>query len=227
MEYASGGATSAQVARGLGVNPTAVRNWKRSMLADDKERTMAHRTRTKSKARTAAAVDADVASLRREREGLAAKLAGMRAERDRLAVELEMMRYSKELVGKEPGADPDNLTNSEKTRVVVHLAAVFGLRHSGLLERVGVARSTFYHNLKQLDRPGRDEWLLEPVLAAFEGFFGRLKQEFYHDQDHQDQRIDEFIDDLDDYLVWYRDERIKTQYGTSIRRHRQQLGLMA
>ena len=227
MEYASGGATSAQVARGLGVNPTAVRNWKRSMLADDKERTMAHRTRTKSKARTAAAVDADMASLRREREGLAAELAGMRAERDRLAVELEMMRYSKELVGKEPGADPDNLTNSEKTRVVVHLAAVFGLRHSDLLERVGVARSTFYHNLKQLDRPGRDEWLLEPVRAAFEGFFGRLKQEFYHDQDHQDQRIDEFIDDLDDYLVWYRDERIKTQYGTSIRRHRQQLGLMA
>ena len=99
---------------------------------------MAHRTRTKSKARTAAAVDADMASLRREREGLAAELAGMRAERDRLAVELEMMRYSKELVGKEPGADPDNLTNSEKTRVVVHLAAVFGLRHSDLLERVGV-----------------------------------------------------------------------------------------
>ncbi|WP_270417207.1 transposase [Bifidobacterium pseudolongum] len=161
MEYASGAATSAQVARGLGVSPTAVRNWKRSMLAGDKERTMAHRTktkgRTKSKAGAAAAVDADVASLRREREGLAAELAGMRAERDRLAVELEMMRYSKELVGKEPGADPDNLTNSEKTRVVVHLAAVFGLRHSDLLERVGIARSTFYHNLKQLDRPGRDE----------------------------------------------------------------------
>ena len=130
-------------------------------------------------------------------------------------------------MGKETGADPDNLTNSEKTRVVVHLAAVFGLRHSDLLERVGVARSTFYHNLKQLDRPGRDEWLLELVRAAFEGFFGRLKQEFYHNQDHQDQRIDEFIDDLDDYLVWYRDKRIKTQYGTSIRRHRQQLGLMA
>lgn len=47
LEYASGGATSAQVARGLGISPTAVRNWKRSMLADDKERTMAHRTRTK------------------------------------------------------------------------------------------------------------------------------------------------------------------------------------
>ncbi|WP_270417208.1 IS3 family transposase [Bifidobacterium pseudolongum] len=66
-----------------------------------------------------------------------------------------------------------------------------------------------------------------PDNAAAEGFFGRLKQEFYHNQDHQDQSIDEFIDDLDDYLVWYRDERIKTEYGTSIRRHRQQLGLMA
>lgn len=101
---------SAQVARGLGVSPTAVRNWKRSRLADDKERTMDHRTRgrgrTKSKARTAAAVDADMASLRREREGLAAELAGMRAERDRLAVELEMMRYSKELVGKRAGRRP-------------------------------------------------------------------------------------------------------------------------
>ena len=53
----------------------------------------------------------------------------MHAERDRLAVELEMMRYSKELVGKGPGADPDNLTNSEKTRVVVHLTAVFGVGH--------------------------------------------------------------------------------------------------
>lgn len=98
----------------------------------------------------------------------------MRAERDRLAVELEMLRYSQELVGKEPGADPDNLTNSEKTRVVVHLAAVFGLRHSDLLERVGIARSTFYHNLKQLDRSGRDEWLLEPCLCSmFLKQFGR------------------------------------------------------
>lgn len=61
---------------------------------------------------------------------------------------------------------------------------------------------------------------------AAEGFFGRLKQEFYHNRDHQDQSIDEFIDGLHSYLRWYRDER-KTQYGISIRRHRQELGLIA
>ena len=44
---------------------------------------------------------------------------------------------------------------------------------------------------------------------------------------HQDDSIDEFIDALEAYLVWYRDERIKTEYGMSIRRHRQALGLMA
>ncbi|PKV00009.1 hypothetical protein [Bifidobacterium pseudolongum] len=60
-----------------------------------------------------------------------------------------------------------------------------------------------------------------PDNAAAEGFFGRPEQGFHHNRDHQDQSIDEFINDLQDYLVWYRDERIRTQYGTSIRRHRQ------
>ena len=52
-----------------------------------------------------------------------------------------------------------------------------------------------------------------PDNAAAKGFFGRLKQEFYHNQDYQDDSIDEFIDALEAYLVWYRDERIKTQTG--------------
>lgn len=39
--------------------------------------------------------------------------------------------------------------------------------------------------------------------------------------------MDEFIDALEAYMVWYRDERIKTQYGTSITKRRRRLGLMA
>ena len=39
--------------------------------------------------------------------------------------------------------------------------------------------------------------------------------------------MDEFIRRLDEYMVWYRDERIKLEYGTSITRRRHQLGLMA
>lgn len=67
-----------------------------------------------------------------------------------------------------------------------------------------------------------------PDNAAAEGFFGRLKQEFWHGRPHvQALAVDGFISALDEYMHWYRDERIKTKFGTSIREHRQQLGLMA
>lgn len=336
--------------------------------------------------------------MRRERDELVAQLAALRAERLELEIEVEAVRYTRQLLGKERGADPDNPANAGKTRLVLHLAGMFAMRLRDLWGRFGLSRSTFYHNRRRFDRPGRDEWLVEPVMDAFrqsrerygyrriwqmlrergirvcarrvmrvmsahgitprlksrrrynsysgehgpapanivkrrfhakapnrlwvitefrigeckiylspvidcydgmpvawsigtsptaeladtmleqacatlkdgerpvihsergchcrwpgwiricerhgltrsmsargcspdnaaaEGFFGRLKQEFYHNQNHRDQGIDEFIDALDDYMVWYRDERIKTQYGTSITKRRRRLGLMA
>ena len=66
-----------------------------------------------------------------------------------------------------------------------------------------------------------------PDNAAAEGFFGRLKQEFLHCRDFAGIGMDEFIRRLDGYMTWYRDERIKLEYGTSIRARRRQLGLMA
>ena len=66
-----------------------------------------------------------------------------------------------------------------------------------------------------------------PDNAAAERFFGRLKQEFLHCRDFAGIGMDEFIRRLDGYMTWYRDERIKLEYGTSIRARRRQLGLMA
>ena len=48
-----------------------------------------------------------------------------------------------------------------------------------------------------------------PDNAAAEGFLGRLKQEFFHKRSFQGVSIDEFITLLDEYMVWYRDKRIK------------------
>ena len=39
--------------------------------------------------------------------------------------------------------------------------------------------------------------------------------------------MDGFIDMLDDYMVWYRDKRIKTESGMSIMDRRRRLGLVA
>ena len=38
---------------------------------------------------------------------------------------------------------------------------------------------------------------------------------------------DGFINMLDDYMVWYRDRRIKTEFGMSIMDRRRELGLVA
>lgn len=63
--------------------------------------------------------------------------------------------------------------------------------------------------------------------ATAEGFFGRLKQEFFHKRSFKGVSMGEFIDMLDDYMVWYRDKRIKTEYDTSIMDCRRELGLVA
>lgn len=66
-----------------------------------------------------------------------------------------------------------------------------------------------------------------PDNAAAEGLSGRLKQEFFHKRSFKGVSMGEFIDMLDDYMVWYRDKRIKTEYGTSIMDRRRELGLVA
>lgn len=66
-----------------------------------------------------------------------------------------------------------------------------------------------------------------PDNAAAEGFFGRLKQEFLHKRSFAGVSMDEFIGMLDDYMVWYRDKRIKTEFGMSIMDRRRELGLVA
>ena len=66
-----------------------------------------------------------------------------------------------------------------------------------------------------------------PDNAAAEGFFGRLKQEFFHKRSFAGVSMDGFIDMLNEYMVWYRDRRIKTEFGMSIMDHRRELGLVA
>ena len=46
-----------------------------------------------------------------------------------------------------------------------------------------------------------------PDNAAAEGFFGRLKQEFFHGRSFTGVTIEGFVEQLDGYMRWYRDER--------------------
>ena len=58
-------------------------------------------------------------------------------------------------------------------------------------------------------------------------FFGRPRQEFFHKRSFAGVSMDGFINMLNDYMVWYRDRRIKTEFGMSIMDRRRELGLVA
>lgn len=66
-----------------------------------------------------------------------------------------------------------------------------------------------------------------PDNAACEGLFGRLKNELFYYRNWTGIKISEFIDALNEYLIWYNTKRIKTSLGNmSPWEYRQSLGLV-
>ncbi|WP_313076157.1 IS3 family transposase [Lacrimispora sp.] len=64
--------------------------------------------------------------------------------------------------------------------------------------------------------------------AACENLFGRLKSEMFYHRDWTGVSIQKFIDNLNEYLIWYNQKRIKQSLGNmSPREYRQNLGLAA
>ncbi len=67
-----------------------------------------------------------------------------------------------------------------------------------------------------------------PDNSACEGFFGRLKNEMFYGRSWQDVSIQQFIDELDKYLRWYNEKRIKMSLGAmSPVDYRHSIGLAA
>jgi transposase InsO family protein/transposase-like protein len=67
-----------------------------------------------------------------------------------------------------------------------------------------------------------------PDNSACEGFFGRLKLEFFYGRDWQGVSIGEFVDELDRHLHWYNETRIKKSLGwMSPVEYRKSLGFAA
>lgn len=67
-----------------------------------------------------------------------------------------------------------------------------------------------------------------PDNAACEGFFGRLKNEFFYSRHWHAVTLEQFIDELDAYLHWYNGKRVKMSLGgRSPLEHRESLGLVA
>lgn len=67
-----------------------------------------------------------------------------------------------------------------------------------------------------------------PDNAACEGFFGRLKNEFFYDKDWEGVTFEEFSRLLEDYIEFYNEKRIKKSLGwMSPNEYRRSLGLVS
>ncbi|ABI56878.1 IS3 family transposase [Alkalilimnicola ehrlichii MLHE-1] len=67
-----------------------------------------------------------------------------------------------------------------------------------------------------------------PDNAACEGFFGRLKTEFFYPRDWHGITLEQFFEELDEYIRWHNRNRVKLSLGgQSPLEYRERLGLAA
>lgn len=101
---------------------------------------------------------------------------------------------------------------------IVHSDRGGHYRWPGWIERMDEASLT-----RSMSRKG-----CSPDNSACEGFFGRLKNEFFYYRTWIGVTIEEFINELNEYIIWYNEDRIKISLGgMSPLQHRRSLGLIA
>lgn len=108
------------------------------------------------------------------------------------------------------------LTLGEKP--IVHSDRGVHYRWPGWIERMDMAGLT-----RSMSKKG-----CSPDNSACEGVFGRIKNEMFYNADWTGISISDFIDILNNYLVWYNESRIKKSLGyMSPMEYRRSLGLVA
>jgi len=101
---------------------------------------------------------------------------------------------------------------------VIHTDRGCHYRWPGWIDRMDKA-----HLQRSMSKKG-----CSPDNSACEGFFGRMKNEMFYGLLWMDVPIEAFIQIIDDYMVWYREKRIKISLGgMSPLEYRQNLGLSA
>ena len=130
-ELESRSGTTAEVAAGHGVSRTAPYAWRREMMGDN-----GGEPETRGEP-----VSKEYDDLPNDVEVLRDMLREAKMQLSRVQLELDVRQATLELVKKDPGAEPDLLTNVEKAAMVTALRAKYRLRE--ILPVVGMAKSSY------------------------------------------------------------------------------------
>lgn len=126
-------------------------------------------------------------------------------------------------IGTSPNAELVNsmldeaiLTLNEDEKPIIHSDRGAHYRWQGWIERMEQAGLT-----RSMSKKG-----CSPDNSACEGFFGRLKNEMFYGYSWKNVSIEQFIEELNEYIIWYAEERIKLSLGgLSPLAYRQTLGI--
>ena len=109
-------------------------------------------------------------------------------------------------------------TLQENEHPIVHSDRGGHYRWPGWIDRMNAASLT-----RSMSKKG-----CSPDNSACEGFFGRLKNEMFYNRSWAGVTIEAFIAEVNRYLNWYCDKRIKLSLGgMSPLEYRRSLGLLS
>lgn len=109
------------------------------------------------------------------------------------------------------------LSLNDEEHPIIHSDRGVHYRWPGWIERMERAGLT-----RSMSKKG-----CSPDNSACEGFFGRLKNEMFYGHSWKNITIEQFIDEVNEYIIWYAEKRIKLSLGgLSPLQYRQSLGLL-
>jgi transposase InsO family protein/transposase-like protein len=142
--------SAAAVAEAIGVSRVSLYKWKNELLGTGRRR------RVNDPKQGPSTDDRD--DLEREVESLRKRI-------HRLQLEHDILKGANELLKKEEGINPQNLTSREKTLLVDALRATY--KACELLEELQMPRSSYFYHRKRLEQPEKYRELRRTVTEIF------------------------------------------------------------
>ncbi len=109
--------------------------------------------------------------LRNDKDALLFEIESLQQQIRRLKLEKDILEGTAEIIKKDPGVDPKNLTNKEKARLVGVLRNDYSLNE--LFKCLEIARSSFFYHRKIASTPDKYKELRERIIDIFEANYKR------------------------------------------------------
>lgn len=142
------------VAKQYGVTREALYNWKSELLREEK---------------TAVKPRKNGKQYPEDKNALLSEIEKLKGQIKRLQLEKDILEGTVDIIKKDPGADPKDLTNREKTVLVGALKDRHPLKE--LLACIGLARSSYFYHSKSISLPDG----MNGCDSAWLCFFGKTR----------------------------------------------------